>query len=168
MRYDEIEKAREYFLFQLEKEWNSLLQFEKNWESSTGRISSRPWGVWVREYGNAVENCEGFSDKVIPKLVWFLDKSGYRKKDISEFQRFLVVHSQQPWCGKVFRETSNTIWSGGDKVFHEIGMASFAKIESTVSSYYCDYIWGGRFGRAYRVELDENPNRIIWKTIWVS
>lgn len=147
-----------FFLIEAQKEWNSLL---KSW-------NSRPWGIWIREYETAPPDSSGFRSSNVPKTVWFLDEKGFRIKNSEEFQRFIIVQSGLYWNELAFNSIENKIWSGRDGIFHEIGLASFAKIERTENKYYFDYIWGGRFARGRQADLSRGFENAVWKDIWVS
>ena len=148
-----------FFLLETGKEWNSLL---KQW-------NSRPWGVWIREYESApAEDFSGFKSSDIPKAAWFLDEKGFRAKAVEEFQRFIIVQSGLYWNEMAFNSIENKVWSASGRIFHEIGLASFAQIERADNVYYFDYVWGARFARARQVDLSRNFANAIWKDIWIS
>ena len=147
-----------FFLIEVQKEWKYLL---KAWKS-------RPWGVWIREYGAVAAGFSGFQFSDVPKTVWFLDEKGFRIKSREEFQRFIIVQTGLYWNELAFNSIENKIWAAEGGIFHEIGQASFAKIKQTGNNYYFDYIWGGRFARGRQVDLSRGFERAVWRDIWVS
>ena len=60
-------------------------------------------------------------------------------------------------------ESSN--WWSKDR--ENIGFASFAQYENT-SDYYFDSLWGGLFGRGWKVTFDTSENDVKWNGLWVS
>lgn len=154
----EINSIQKFFIDEVKKEWNSLL---KSWDS-------RPWGVWIREYSGATENLDGFSVFDIPLNVWFLDEKGICQKEVNEFQRFVVIQTGLVFGNLGFSSFRSSIWSRESIIFHEIGLSSFAKIQGNKDKYYFDNIWGGRFGRGWSIEFDQNRIAPVWKNIWIS
>jgi hypothetical protein len=140
-----------YFLNEIEKTWKSLR-------------TPLPWGVWIREYKN-INNTSGEDFyKNTPRKVWFLDKNGFLSKEANDFQRLLVIHSQQFWCKR-----SN--WTEPSPVFgrrHELGFCAFGKIVRENNSYYFDYQFGGLYGEGCKYVFDDSDEIVSKERIWVS
>lgn len=95
--------------------------------------------------------------------AWFLDKNGMGERSVWEFRRFIVVHFEQPWCGRIWEEPSIPI----NTKRYEIGMAAFAQYEGG-SDVYLDWVWGGLFGRGWRVKFGEDGVAVDYHALWIS
>jgi hypothetical protein len=154
MAKEEIEeKIRQFFLEKIKNDWKNLGE------------DFQPWGAWIKEYPSISRGItDGIDDAtIIPKNVWFLDKSGITRKSIWEYRRMIVVQFFQPWCKRIYREP--TIWSTTRK--HEIGLASFAQYEQS-KDYYFDTMWGGLFGWGWQVTFNDSDEAVSYKQLWVS
>jgi hypothetical protein len=121
--------------------------------------------VWLRYYAPFAADVRDLSDiKLAPPLqAWFLDKSGLDERSVWEFQRFAVTHGVQPWCGRILKETSLPISTGP----HEIGLAAFAEYEDS-TDVYLDWIWGGLWGRGWRIKLGADGEPVDYEDLWIS
>ena len=146
------EKIKRYLLARIIREWMSLPD------------GSRPWGVWLRYYAPIATDIDHIGTNTsVPLQAWFLDKDGISERSVWEYQRFLVVHWEQPWCGRIWKERSLPISTGT----YEIGLAAFAPYEDS-SDVYLDWIWGGLWGRGWRVKLGANGEPADYEGLWIS
>jgi hypothetical protein len=145
------EEIKTYFHQRVEDDWESVYK------------QARLWAMWIRYYPPISVGADDIDSSQIPLQVWFLTKSGLSEHSIWEFQRLQTVHFIKPWCGKMWGESSN--WWSKDK--ENIGFASFAQYENT-SDYYFDSLWGGLFGRGWKVTFDTNGNDVEWTGLWIS
>ena len=146
------EEIKRYLLARIRSEWESL------------PADSRPWGVWLRHYAPLAADTINLGINTGPPLqAWFLDKVGLSERSVWEFQRFLVTHWVQPWCGRIWKERSLPVSTGA----HEIGLAAFARYEDS-SDVYLDWIWGGLWGRGWRIRLSANGEPVDYEGLWIS
>lgn len=145
------EKVKEQFISRVRRDWESLL------------LSSQPWGMWIRYYAPISTDAKKIDSSRLPLQVWFLTRDGLFERNIWEYRRLQVVHFIQPWCGKMWGESSN--WWAEEKP--GIGFASFAHYEDSSDAYF-DQVFAGLSGRGWRVKIDSNDEIVGWECLWMS
>ena len=75
-----------------------------------------PYGVWVRRYSPVPSHFSNDEDIKTPLLhAWFVGPQGV-SQDNAAFQRFEVMHLQQPWATRVVN-THETLTAPGTYFF---------------------------------------------------
>lgn len=146
-----MRSTKHALLDEVVREWQSLPQ------------ASRPWGVWVRQYPAISSEVHKIDDSVLPEAVWFLDDHGLEWRDVWQWMRFVAVHIEQLWCGKMWAKESDRIF--GDP--HMIGLAAFAPC-TVEGVFYLETIWGGKFGGGRQVSVSTEGCVQHDLTIWKS
>lgn len=149
--------VKQSILATIEEEWRSLPRLPG---------AEAPWAMWVRWYAPIPDDGrEEFSfSSMVPLQAWFLSKEGYSERSVWEYQRFLVVQWLRPWCLCGWPDPSIRRGTTG---YHEIGFADFATYQDS-TDIYLGQLWGGLFGRGWRVKADESGSLTDWKLIWLS
>jgi hypothetical protein len=103
-------------------------------------------------------------DAPLPLRAWFLDATGYPEHHVWEYQRFIAVQHNQPWCSnRNWREPSLI----SDRGRREIGEAAFAPYQNGCDYDY-DWHFGGLFGRGYRLNQREDSKTFLTEELWRS
>ena len=92
-----------------------------------------------------------------------MEKDSIKEHNIWSFCRFKTVQFDQPWCRRLWRERSFFGTTGR----HKIGLAAFAQYENSNSAYF-DWVFGGLFGRGYKVTFDKKGIVTDENNIWIS
>ena len=124
----------------------------------------QPWGVWIRQHVSIPNSViDRLESQAALQRVWFLSREGITPRDPWDYLRMMVVQFEQPWCKKMWKE--RTTWSANGP--HEIGFAGFAEYENS-EDIYVEVIWGGLFGRGWRITIGEQATETGSRLLWVS
>ena len=143
-------QLQEQFLKFIQQRWTALPP------------TTRPWGMWVCLYPPLPANTAHIDRAEIPWTVWFLDPSGIRTQSIWSWQRFYTVVYEQPWTSGFLPLPEAVLGNP-----HEIGCAAIAAYE-TPTAAYVEIVFGGRFGRAWRMTIDETQTIVEYALVWVA
>jgi hypothetical protein len=123
----------------------------------------QPWGMWIALYAPLPVDADTLDRTASRALrAWFLDARGLQPRGTLEYERFWIIHFEQPWCRRPYPEPGEIL---GAQTY-PIGLAAFAAYSDTMD-VYLQVEYGARFGRGYRVTVDGDQRRAereLWRS----